>query len=83
MENRLGNGVGKINFSNNFSTEVLYKNGAKETINHIEPIQPDANRIIHFKISSSEGLAINLDEVRKFHSTVKSIATKSEVNIIS
>lgn len=77
------NGSGKINFNNAFITELLYKNGAKETINHVAVGVPDPNRMIHFKLSESEGLCINLDEVRRFTTTVKSIATVSDVKILS
>lgn len=90
MENRLGlngglNGAAKLNFNNNFETEVFYKNGAKETILHTEPPQPDPIRLLHFKISASEGVAVNLDDVRKFRTTIKTIATSSapEIEILT
>ena len=71
----------KMNFTNHFITEVIYKNGAKETINHISVPQPDPNKMLHIKVSESEGLCINLDEVRRFHTTVKSISTLSKTLI--
>lgn len=74
MNNGLLNGD-RMKFQNNFETEIIYKNGAKETVNHLEPPQPDPNRCVHFKLSASEGLCVNLDEIRKFRTSVKSIAT--------
>lgn len=82
LDSVLGEGK-KINFNNVFVTEVFYKNGAKETINHIKPPQPDTNRMVHFQINDSCGVAINLDEIRKFQTVAKSIAAVSEIEIIT
>lgn len=71
-----------LNFTNTFVTDLLYKNGAKETINHLKAPQPDANRMVHFQVSGSEGLCINLDDVRRFCTKVKSISTLED-NIIT
>lgn len=74
MDNNRLNGAARIGFKNNFETEILYKNGARESVLHMEAPQPDQLRMLHFKVSASEGVAVNLDDVRRFKTTVRSIA---------
>ncbi len=54
--------------SNNvrFKTTVHFKNGAKETLFHVKPPSGDTTRLLHFAIAEDEGVAYNLDEIRKF-----------------
>lgn len=75
------NGASRLSFTNAFETTVYYKNGATEKVLHVEPPVPDQVRLLHFKISPSCGVAINLDDVRKFQTTVKSIATPVERDV--
>lgn len=49
-----------------FKTVVHFKNGSKETVFHVKPLQPDTNRMLHVLVSEDSGVAFNLDEVRKF-----------------
>lgn len=49
-----------------FKTVVHFKNGAKETVFHVKAPAGDGSRFLHFGISDSEGVAFNMDEVRKF-----------------
>lgn len=49
-----------------FKTTVHFKNGAKETVFHIKPPGGDSMRLLHFAIADDEGVAFNIDDVRKF-----------------
>ncbi len=50
-----------------FKTTVHFKNGGKETMFHVKAPMPDgAMRMMHFAIKDDEGIAYNMDEVRKF-----------------
>jgi hypothetical protein len=54
-----------VNKTVRFKTTVHFSNGSKETIFHVKPPIPDAMRIMHFAIAEDEGVAYNMDDVRK------------------
>lgn len=63
-----------------FKTTVHFKNGAKETLFHVKAPQFDTNRLGHFAIAEDEGVAYNMDDVRKFET--KAFLEK-EINLIT
>lgn len=64
-----------------FKTTVHFKNGSKETIFHPNPPQPDGvMRMMHFSLSVDEGVAFNMDDIRKFETKA---FVENAVNIIT
>lgn len=64
-----------------FKTVVHFKNGSKETVFHPNPPQPDGVlRFMHFAIADDEGVAFNLEDVRKFETKA---FVENEVKIIT
>ena len=63
-----------------FKTTVHFKNGSKETVFHVKPPGGDTMRLMHFAIADGEGVAYNMDEVRKFETKAY---YENEVNIIT